>query len=83
MTDQTVDVTMRFPNEKVKHEFFAWLCDGGGEQDFFQSAEWHIPEEDVCNIQYHPVHEEYPLQDPRRSGEFLEDNLVIVHKLKE
>jgi len=79
MAEPTLDVIMRFPNEIVKKEFFIWLCDSGGEDAFLEYAEMHIPEEDVSEIQYHPVNKEYP---PVFGG-FLEDNLVIVHTLPE
>ena len=35
------EVTMVFDTEELRDEFFAWLCDGGGEQSFFDSCDAH------------------------------------------
>lgn len=61
-------VTMTFETEELCQEFFAWLCDGGGEQQFFDSCEDHSIE--VSSIDYWGGKEE---------GEFLENGKVEVY----
>lgn len=59
--------------------FCEWMCDGGGEQEFFDSIETHAPEHAISRMQYHSENEEYPRDDRRRYGPFMADNLIIAH----
>lgn len=41
---ETPSVTITFPSEEQRDSFLAWLSDGGGEQQFFDSSKWHDAE---------------------------------------
>ncbi len=34
-------IAMEFPSKEHAHRFFSWLCDGGGEQDYWNVADDH------------------------------------------
>lgn len=76
-TSETHELTITFPTKEAKEIFAQWLCDGGGEQDYFRSME----ESQTPNLRlsYHgPENEAYPHNDERRYGSFLCDNTIRV-----
>lgn len=69
-------LTIEFPTEELKQEFAGWMCDGGGEQAFFDAL--HLRNiVKSCRFGYHGIEKtEYPRNDSRRYGKFLEDNTI-------
>ena len=76
------EITIRFASDEAMMAFCTWLCDGGGEQDFFRSIEIHAPDHAVGRMQYHSENEEYARDDARRYGPFMADRLIIAHPEK-
>jgi hypothetical protein len=75
------ELTIEFPSEDAMRIFGEWLCDGGGEQDYFASCEQdgvHIE-----RIQYRPENYALPRNNKNRYGEFLADRKLIVHAATE
>lgn len=70
----SADLTIKFPNEKLREDFATWLCEQG-EQDYFNWAE--IQDVQVSRFQYH---EEKVKNGKTSYGKFLADNVVIVHE---
>lgn len=56
--------------------FALWLCDGGGEQDYFRSMEQSATPS--LHLNYHNENKDFPRSDKRRYGEFLCDNTIRV-----
>lgn len=64
-----------FPDRKAAERFGAWMSDGGGEQDFMNAEE----DAGITRFQYHPEDEQFPINDKRRYGRFLENGTIIAH----
>lgn len=74
------NLTIQFPSEQSLMAFAHWMCDGGGEQDFFESTEIHCePEHRIGRMQYHSENPQYAQNDKRRYGPFLADKTIIAH----
>lgn len=68
---------MIFPTEEAKRIFAEWMCDGGGEQDYFRAMDESATPS--LRIGYHgPENTEYPENDIRRYGRFLVDDTLRV-----
>lgn len=66
-----------FPTEEAKRIFAKWMCDGGGEQNYFDAMEDSATPS--LRIGYHgPEDDQYPSNDKRRYGPFLADNTLRV-----
>lgn len=53
-------VIFEFPDEKAAEAFLAWFSDGNGEQDFFQSEEYHAEEEGRKKINHFDFAKAFP-----------------------
>lgn len=51
IVSNTPSVTINFPTEDHRDHFLSWLSDGGGEQQYFESSEWH-DEEPITRLDY-------------------------------
>lgn len=74
-------LTFVFDNERAKELFALWLCDGAGEQQYWEWMEGFEEEEEgpisVVNFGYHgPEDEQYSKNDRRRYKGFLYDNTI-------
>ncbi len=76
-----VELRIRFPSREAMMGFAAWMCDGGGEQDYFDSMDMHYPEHAIGRMAYHREDDRYSGDDKRRYGPFMADNLIIAHKI--
>lgn len=76
------EIKIVFPTENAKRVFAHWLCDGGGEQDYFRALEIHGDGASV-RLSYHPEDDSFPRNDKRRYGGFLADNTIRVIPVSE
>jgi hypothetical protein len=74
-----VTLKIEFPSQKHLDHFTAWLCDGGGEQDFWMGGE----ENSVTFIYHHPQDERFPSNDKRRyaKSKFCRDNTILTEPM--
>jgi hypothetical protein len=72
---------IEFPNDLARESFLAWLADGGGEQEFFQSEEIHCEEgRDAINSMDYKL--AFPAWgwDPAKHGP---DKVVVAQTVKD
>lgn len=75
--EPTHELKIVFPTVEAKQIFATWMCDGGGEQDYFRSME--ESKTPSLRISYHgPENTEFPRDDKRRYGKFLADGTLRV-----
>ena len=69
-----------FPTKEARRIFAVWMCDGGGEQDYFRAMEESATPS--LRIGYHgPENRKYPKDDRRRYGPFLCDMTLRIEAL--
>ena len=62
-------LTIEFENEALLKEFAGWMCDGGGECEFYDAIQMRTGKK--LSFKYHKEDERKAVNDPNRYGPFL------------
>lgn len=69
-----------FPDAESLKRFNAYMCDGGGEWNFFESEDEHeVEEERIGAFQYAKEDPQYPRSDKRRYSAFDTPTIIAVN----